>query len=372
MTLTEDVRQYALGLGFAAAGVAEATPLLAHERVLRRRLADGLLAGIAYLTPERAGRAVRPQALLPGARAVLSLAIPYAGGERALPPRGGCGLVAAYARGRDYHLAARERLARLAEFIARLFPGASCRAFVDATPLLERAFAVQAGLGWFGKNNCLVTPGRGSWVLLAEIVTDAPLRPDAPAGGDCGTCTACLEACPTGALEAPYTHRASRCLSYVTTELRGPIPLALRPLLAQRVLGCDSCQEACPRNAGVRGGWAELQPTAGLATWLDLGALFALSPAAFADAYGGSAAVRAKRRGLLRNAAVALGNAGDRGAVTALLRGLADEEPLVRGHAAWALGRLGGRRARAGLERAQRGEEDAYVRGEIIAALAAA
>ncbi len=391
MAATEDVKGRALELGFAAAGVAAAAPLLAHEQILRRRLEDGLLAGIPYFRQERAQLAARPQALLPGAQAVLSLLLPCAGEEHP-PARAGLhGYVARYARGRDYHAVARERLQPLVAYIEERFSGAACRAFVDATPLLERAFAVQAGLGWFGKSTCLLTPQYGSWVLLAEVVTTAPLAPDAPAAGDCGGCQACLASCPTGALVAPYTQQANRCLSYLTTELKGAIPRDLRPALGARLLGCDTCQTVCPYNnppaggamparrgqaegfspagrhslAGEAGGAA----ASGLPAWQELAGLFALGEPEFKAAFGTTAAARAKRRGLLRNAAVALGNLGRPEALPVLADALADAEPLVRGHAAWALGRIGGRRARATLARAWCGETDAYVREELEAVL---
>jgi len=368
--LTDDIETRALELGFAAAGVAAATPLIEHERILAERIAAGLLAGLAYFTPERARLAARPEALLPGARAVLALALPCPGANVPAPPDRRHGCVAAYARGRDYHAVAKERLARLVAYIQERVPGAACRAFVDATPLLERAFAARAGLGWFGKNNCLITPAYGSWVVLAEVITTAPLAPDGPRAGDCGDCRACLDACPTGALVAPYTHRLERCLSYLTTELRGPIPTALRPLLGERVLGCDSCQSVCPRNAGALPHDAPV-PADGLPAWLELPGLFALGEGEFKARFGGTAAARARRAGLLRNAAVALGNLGDRDAVPALARALVDPDAQVRGHAAWALGRLGGTRARAALADALAAEADDGARAELTQALAA-
>ncbi len=371
MAATDDVKGRALELGFAAAGVATAAPLLEHERILNQRITDGLLRGLAYFTPERAQLAARPTSLLPGAQAVLSLLLPYGGDEEASSPAGLFGWIARYARGYDYHAVVRELMQPLVAYIQERFLGAVCRSFVDATPLLERAFAVRAGLGWFGKNTCLITPQHGSWVLLAEVVTTAPLAVDAPAAGDCGGCRACLDACPTGALVAPYTQQANRCLAYVTTELKGPIPRDLRPALGVRVLGCDTCQAVCPHNwrpvcaaAGAADG-----PAPELPAWLALPDLFSLSETEFRAVFGATAAARLKRRGLLRNAAVVLGNLGRPEALAVLASALADAEPLVRGHAAWALGRIGGRHAHAALARAWRREVDAYVREEIEAAL---
>ena len=251
MTVSDDVKARAVALGFAAAGIAPADRLPEHEEHLRDRLAAGGLSVFPYITPERACLAADPAALLPGARAVVSLITTSLPLSTAIPEVGALGEVARYARGRDYHRVARERLAILVDYIRERVPGARCRAFVDATPLLERAFAARAGLGWFGKHNCLVTPRWGSWVTLAEVITTAPLEADTPAVEECGDCRACVDACPTGALVAPYVHRADRCLSFLTTELRGPIPRQLRPALGARVIGCDSCQTACPKNGGL-------------------------------------------------------------------------------------------------------------------------
>ena len=431
----EDIKRRAQELGFSAVGVGSAEPLLEHERYLVERLAAGGLAGLDYFRAERVPLATWPRLLLPAARGVISLAWAYDGSQPAPPAAGGYGRVAAYARGRDYHSVVKEKLCCLVAFVQERLPGTTCRAFVDATPLLERALAARAGLGWFGKNNCLLTPANGSWVLLAEVLTSAELAPDAPLAGDCGSCRACLDACPTGALAAPYSHRASRCLSFVTVELRGPIPVELRPLLGDRLLGCDVCQAACPRNttlpllegaqgrAVLNGGGASptarpslaglktqsrlkpagsdpsplqralcLQPGGlspgrrprdlsplspetenepGLPPWLELAPLFSMDEEAFRARFAGTAAFRTKRRGLLRNAAVVLGNSGDRDCLPVLARALADPEPLVRGHAAWALGRLGGRAPRAALEAAAVSEPRPEVGEEIAAALAA-
>ncbi|MHB1415140.1 MAG: tRNA epoxyqueuosine(34) reductase QueG [Chloroflexota bacterium] len=369
MTITEDVKRRAHELGFVGVGVVPAEPLVDHGRILSSRIATGMLTGLPYFRPERVPLATDPRTLLPGARAVLSLALPYVGSSQTAPLGGLYGRVAGYARGCDYHLRAKEKLAALVAYIGQRVPGAACRSFIDATPLLERAFAARAGLGWFGKNNCLITPTHGSWVLLCEVLTEAPLDADEPLAADCGDCRACLAACPTGALEAPYIHRTSRCLSYLTTELKGPLPRELRPLLGERVLGCDSCQMACPRNAALAQHQSRGEPPMGLGDWLELASLFALSEAQFRERFRDTAAARPRRRGLLRNAAVVLGNLGNRDAVPTLARALADPEPLVRGHAAWALGRLLGAVARRQLERARRQEVDPAVLADVEAAL---
>ena len=395
MSRGDDIRRRALEIGFTAVGIGPASPLVEHERILTERLARGALAGLDYFRKERVPLATRPRLLVPEARAVISLAWAYDGSQPPPPDSGAHGRVAAYARGSDYHLIIKERLEALVGYLQERVPGVACRAFVDATPILERALAVRAGLGWFGKNNCLLTLGHGSWVLLAEVLTSAELEPDPPSIGDCGDCRVCLEACPTGALAGPYSHRVATCLSYLTVECRGSIPAELRPLLGDQLLGCDTCQAACPRNAtktrfpatgseGCARGEAgvgtltltlsqrerEQSPEHGLPAWLELAPLFSLDEAGFRARFAGTAAARAKRAGLLRNAAVVLGNSGDRDGVPALARALLDHEPLLRGHAAWALGRLGGRAARAALEEAANSEPTAQVATEITAALA--
>jgi epoxyqueuosine reductase len=241
------------------------------------------------------------------------------------------------------------------------------RIFVDDGPLLEREAALRAGLGFIGKNTCLIAPGAGSYLLLGALLTDLPLLPDQTPIRDCGNCRLCLDACPTGALDAPYQLDARRCISYLTIELRGPIASDLRPAVGARVFGCDICQEVCPYNHG-RGPvpWPELGPRPEVGTDLDLVELLNLDDEAFRERFRGTSLRRTKRRGLLRNAAVALANAGDRNAVPALARALAQEtEPLVRAHAAWALCRLGGPEAEAALAVAREHELDPVVRAEL-------
>ncbi|MHB1130838.1 MAG: tRNA epoxyqueuosine(34) reductase QueG [Chloroflexota bacterium] len=367
MSLSDDLKTRARELGFADARVGPSTPLEEDEARLAARLANGFLSGLDYFRPERLPLAARPRLHLPEARSVLSLAWAY-DGSCPPAPAWGHGRLAGYARGRDYHAALKARLARLVDYLVERVPGASSRAFVDATPLLERALAARAGLGFVGRNNCLITPRHGSWVLLAEVLTTAELPPDSPSPGSCGACRACLDACPTGALSAAYEHRAAFCLSYLTVELRGPIPRHLRAPLGDRLLGCDTCQTVCPHNRCS----APVGEAGGLPAWLDARALLGLDPTAFQVSFAGTAAARPRRAGLLRNAAVVLGNSGDPEAVPVLVAALADPEPLVRGHAAWALGRLGGRLAARALVAAQAAEGDAWVQAELALALAEA
>jgi epoxyqueuosine reductase len=260
------------------------------------------------------------------------------------------------------------RLEDLAAFIrAQTGGNATTRAYVDTGPVLERAYAAAAGLGFIGKNACLIHPGMGSWLFLGEVLTDAKLAPTPKASRvDCGTCRRCLDACPTGALVAPYVLDARRCISYLTIELKGSIPRELRPLMGNRIYGCDVCQQACP--------WQRFaSPTREQSLHAEeinravppLAKLVEMDEAAFQRRYAGSPIARIGRGRLVRNAAVALGNWGDERAIEPLSKALQDVDPLVRGHAAWALGRTSGHTAYKMLQDALQRETDADVRQEI-------
>jgi epoxyqueuosine reductase len=242
------------------------------------------------------------------------------------------------------------------------------RVFVDASPLPERAAAVRAGLGFVGKNTNLLTAPVGSWLLLGAILTDLELTPDAPMVRDCGQCRLCLDACPTDAFPAPFVVDANRCISYLTIEHRGPIPRDIRSQLGDHLFGCDDCQTVCPWNRRDRGpGWPEFSGPVEMGH-PRLADILALDDAAFRDRYRRTPVWRTKRRGLLRNAAIALGNTGSTADLDALAAALHDAEPLVRGHAAWAIGRIGGPAAAGLLLAAGASEQDAWVLDEITAA----
>lgn len=371
----EEVKREARALGFHLVGIARAERFAEAEARTLAWLARGYQAEMRWLDAERARRACDPAALLPGARSLIVVGVSYHRGRPADRPPADSrprGRIARYALGADYHDVLRARLALLVDRIAaRLGRRPAARLFVDSAPLSEREAARRAGLGFFGKNTTLLTRV-GSHVLLGAVLTDLELEPDRPAVGDCGRCRRCLDACPTGALVAPAVLDANRCISYLTIEHRGPIPPDLRPALGDWVFGCDICQDVCPWNWGAGPvPWPELVGSpADERPALD--DLLRLDDAAFRARFRGSAVTRAKRRGLVRNAAVAAGNARDPVLVPALVGALADPEPLVRGHAAWALGQIGGPAARAALAAARTTEADPSVRAEIAAALAAA
>jgi epoxyqueuosine reductase len=349
---TAIVRNLAREAGFQEVGVAVLESLDEAEEGRRYRewLAAGRHGSMGYLAREPERR-LDPRRVLPGARSVICVALNYwePAEERAapanLPPGAGGGRVARYARGRDYHKVFTARLKRLEALLAERFPEVGTRRYVDTGPVLEKLWAERAGLGWRGKHTNLVSRRRGSWLLLGEVLTDLDLAADPSETDHCGSCTRCLEACPTGAITGPYRLDARLCISYLTIEHRGSIPPELRPLLGDRVFGCDDCLEVCPWNRFAEASRvADFRPRPGSTAPL-LAELAAMDEAAFRERFAGTPIMRARREGLARNACVALGNVGGPGAEEALTRALADPSPLVREHAVWGLERL---RARQG------------------------
>lgn len=338
------MRARAHALGFHRVGVAAAEILDEDHARYLAFLAAGRHGEMAWLAREpEARRDVRHPAVLPGARSVIVCALAYHRGDEPSPLADG--EVARYARGRDYHNFLRKRLRKLAAWIRATF-GAQAAPLVDTSPVLERAWARRAGVGFVGKNGCVIVPGLGSYVLLGEVVTDLALAPDAPMEERCGACTRCLDACPTGAFAAPWELDARRCVSYLTIELEGAMPEALRAGVGARVLGCDACQEVCPFNRTAPPPRETTRDFAHDGRWSghDLASLVALDDAGFARLTEGSPAARPGRAGLARNAAVALGNVGGRRHLPVLQRA-AREDPseVVREAAAWALARIAAR-----------------------------
>lgn len=337
------IRAWGQALGFQRIGIT-GTDLGEHEARLLSWLAAGRHGDMAYMARHGRRRA-RPAELLPGTLRVISARMDYWPGEAApaeavlADPR--LGYVSRYALGRDYHKLLRRRLQRLAERIAAEIGPFGYRAFVDSAPVLEKALATRAGLGWIGKHTNLIDRDAGSWFFLGELYTDLPLPVDPPQpSGHCGSCRACLEVCPTGAIVAPYELDARRCISYLTIELPGPIPVELRPLIGNRVYGCDDCQLCCPWNrfatASAEGDFAPRHDLDAPA----LTALLAWSEAEFLRRTEGSPIRRIGHERWLRNVAVALGNAPpDPAARDALAARLAHPSPLVREHVDWALDR---------------------------------
>ena len=371
----EAVKSLAQELGFDRVGITSAEPFERAEAVALERVRGGLMDGLPWFHEARVRRGASPSDILPGARSIISVAMSYYADEE--PPPSGTpvlsGQVARYARGRDYHGVMQRRLKQLvASLSERIGRPVQAKIYVDTGPMQDRAVAERAGVGWFGKNTNVLTSGLGSWVFLGQIVTDLALEPDAPVKKTCGRCTICIDDCPTGALIAPYVLDNTRCISFLTIELRGPIPRHLRPLVGDWVFGCDICQDVCPVNRKAQPSHEPAFSTGehGYAA-MDLLPLLSMTEPEFRERFAGSAIRRAKYAGMLRNACVALGNIGDPRAVPALTDTMSHESSLVRGHAAWALGTIGGEAARTALMSAQATETDEGVLEEIAAALAA-
>ena len=368
--LTHRVKELAKAAGFPLVGVASADPFVETEAAAIDRLRQGLMDGLPWYHEARARRGCRPRELLPDALSIIALGVSYHNPPMSQPRDGKLrGRVAMYAWGDDYHKVMERRAKGLMGDLQAL-GGTSARFYVDYGPMPDRAVAQRAGIGWFGKNTNLLSPGVGSFTLLAEILTNLDLEPDEPLRKNCGQCTLCIPACPTGAIPAPYVIDNTRCISYHTIENRGPIPEDLRPLMGDWVFGCDICQDVCPVNERAEAdGDPAFAAEAVERQRPDLVEILRMTEESFQRAFQGSAVRRAKLAGLQRNACIALGNSGEATAIPALAGAMANGSPLVRGHAAWALGRIGGEEARRMLRRALTAEADAWVRQEVEAAL---
>jgi epoxyqueuosine reductase len=329
------VKQAALAAGFHLAGVARAGPL--DPGPLDRVLSLGAEADMAWLRTQRDVR-LDPRLLLPGCRSVVALAVAHDGGAPAAAPGGAA--VARYARGRDYHTVLKKKLKVLVAAIHGRDPEARALPSVDVGPVMEKVWAQRAGLGWIGKNGCLITTGLGSWVLLAVVLLDRDLEPDEPHPERCGDCEACIPACPTGAIPEPGLVDARLCISFQTIERRGAVPETVAGRMGRWGFGCDDCQTACPWNRG-KGSESdpELRPVRHPS--LDLAELVRLTPDEFRARFHGTALARAGHAGLVRNGALVAGGSGEAG-LEPELRGLtASELPGVAEAARWALDRLG-------------------------------
>ncbi len=404
-------------LGFDSVHTTTAEAFPEAKRVIKERIESGLMEGLPWFTAERADVSCHPDALLPDAKSIISLAMCYLT-EQPVEDTDDVphGRISRYAWGDDYHDIIKPRLQQFADWLreyARKEAGdtVETRLFVDTGRMVDRAVAQRAGLGWYGKNTNILTKGWGSWVFLAEVVTNLELTPDKPLKANCGSCEICLHACPTGALPNPYELDSPKCISFLTIELRGSIPMELRPLMGNLIFGCDICQEVCPvnkvaeRRLGLRDDakaptinintiskrrdtkdknaansivakTTDFQPHTAFQARAHVGhspeliPLLSLTEEQFRERFRRSPIKRTKRRGLLRNVCVALGNSGDMQAIPALIGALHDKEPLIRGHAAWALGRIGGEESLDALHQALSSEQDEEVQKEIKYALA--
>lgn len=332
--LSNLIKAQALGLGFDLVGITTLGPAETAS-AFDEWLSQGFAGEMTYL-PRGAEKRRDTRLPFPGATSAIVVALNYGGKSPSGP-------IARYARGDDYHDVMWAKLDSLHRWIAsQIGRSVSGKAYVDTGPILERDLARKAGLGWFGKNTNLINPGIGSFFFIGSLLLDLELTPDVPFEADrCGTCTRCLEACPTQALVAPRVLDATRCISYLTIESREAVPEEFRELLGTLVYGCDICQDACPWNVSFASELTEpaLAPREEMESpsLLDL---MRMSPERWREFSRGSAVKRAKRSGFLRNVAIALGNAADADCVPALAEALSDEEPLVREHAEWGLSRI--------------------------------
>ncbi|MFN3430776.1 MAG: tRNA epoxyqueuosine(34) reductase QueG [Candidatus Sericytochromatia bacterium] len=339
--LVAELKAHAAALGLDRVGVADARPFEAEREALLARAAG---PGLNPYEHQDIADRVEPDRLLPGVKAIVAVAMSYAMPE---PPDGTdpetlTGWLSMYCRGLDYHQLLEERMGALAAWIEARVPGSRSYVHVDIGPPLDRAVAMRAGLGKFGKSTLLITPGLGTWTFLGEVYTTAALPPDEPlAFNPCGTCTRCLDACPTGAL-TEWSLDWTRCLGYVN-QMDGAVPLEYREVMGDRLFGCDDCQTVCPYNrAAATGLHPEYAPLPGIGARPDLVGLMNLDEPAFDALYGPTAAAWRGLEAVQRNALVALGNTGRAEAIAPLTEALAHDRPLLRRHAAWGLGRLAG------------------------------
>lgn len=417
MINTQAIKEQAYALGFDSVQITTAEAFPEAECIIKERIAAGLMDGLPWFTTERSEVSCHPDALLPNAQSIIALAICYLTEQPEEEQVTGSprGRISRYAWGDDYHDLIKPKLQQFADWLRNyardeIGEALETRLFIDTGRMVDRAVAQRAGLGWYGKNTNILTKGWGSWVFLAEIVTNLPLIADEPLKANCGSCEICLHACPTKALPNPYELDTPRCISFLTIELRGSIPLELRPLMGNLIFGCDICQEVCPVNklAERRLGMQErtesqtipitsiqrinpvnstngtnntaakhhfrshneFRPRPAVGSSPELIPLLSLTEEQFRERFRRSPIKRTKRRGLLRNVCVALGNIGDPQAIPALIGALHDEEALIRGHAAWALGRIDNEQAVIALHKALEDETNQEVQKEIQCALA--
>ena len=365
------LEEKARAAGFDLVGVTGAGPLKRGGERLTEWQEAGMAADMGFMH-RPAGLLADPKRLQKSARSVVSLGVSYYPGDHPVDEVGG--RVARYAWGEDYHVVIKERLKALrSEVEEALGCRIKARAFTDAVPLLERSAAQHAGLGFFGRNSCIINGRIGSYFFIADLIVDLELEPDVEGTGTCGECARCMKGCPTGAIKAPGVVDARLCISYLTIENKGPIPRELREKVGDWAFGCDVCQEVCPYNKrkATVSSWPEFSGGAGAGPYLEIPEVLDIrDDEEFEERFAGTPLTRPGRAGLLRNCCVAAGNLGLREAVPSLVRCLTkDGSPLVRGHAAWALGEIGGEDAIVALEAALGEETDASCLEEIRLAL---
>ena len=340
--MKEVIRERARELGFDDCRFTTASPPESAKQ-FELWLTERRHGEMAYLE-RNSHKRIDPKKVLPGAQSIITLAVSYAGEEELVASRQhaaekkASGIMARYARFEDYHNLIGARLGKLTDFVDEL-GGSDTRSlwYVDTGPLLERDLAQRAGLGFIGKHTNLISRHFGNWIFLSEILTTLAFEPDAPEANRCGSCHRCLDACPTGAIKGPFQLDARACISYLTIELKGPIPVELRPAIGNRIYGCDDCLAVCPWNRFAQTGKLMREHARPELETPDLFELLSLTEEQFKMRFAGTPILRTKRRGLLRNVCVALGNTADDGAIPLLRKAVADPEPLIAEHALWAI-----------------------------------
>ncbi len=341
--------------------------------ILVDRIRRGHLDGLPWFTEDRALFSTTPGNLHPTARSIIAVGIPYWNPDIRHPRDGVLrGRISRYAWGRDYHKTLKQRMRHLHELLeSETGRTIEARHLVDTARIVDRAAAARSGLGWYGKNTMILVPRRGSWVMLGELVVDIDIQPDIPLKPKCGQCTRCLDVCPTGALVDEYVLHTPSCISFLTIELRDAIPPEIRPRLGEWVFGCDLCQEICPyTNAALPEEDPTFEPRTIDHAYPPLHWLLTMDEAEFRSAFSGTAVMRAKWAGMARNASVAIGNIGSEKDLEILERTVSSHpEPLARGHAAWAMGRINLKASSEALSQLRVRETDPSVRSEIDAVL---
>ncbi|HET9533505.1 MAG TPA: tRNA epoxyqueuosine(34) reductase QueG [Blastocatellia bacterium] len=365
--LETEIKDAARGLGFEVVAITSVEPLARDAAAFQSWRESGFAAGMDYMT-RRPELHTSPRQLVPSAHSLITVAVNYYVDAPEFKHEKRFGRVARYAWGLDYHDVVKPRLLKLVAQMERLAGRQlHARCFVDAVPLLERAVAARAGLGFFGKNTNLLQPQRGSWFFLAEVLVDLELSPEGrQIRVSCGSCRRCIDACPTDAFAAPYVLDSRRCISYLTIEHKGAIPCEMREAIGEWIFGCDVCQEVCPFNRfSSHTDWPELQPDSGTGPRLHLAEVLSIrTDEKFRLRFKGTPLTRPKRRGLLRNAAVVAANIDCTAAIPALIDCIEnDPEPFIRSHALWAIARLDPKKAKRLIDRSLQ-DTDVEVRKE--------
>ncbi len=367
------IRAKALEHGFELCRFARPDVSALHQSRYQAWVATEMYGEMVWMAEEnRVERRKQPDSMLDNVQAVITVGMHHTPPPYSLENSKsgqGRGVIAAYAHGDDYHEVMKKRLKALAHDLDEILGKHDQRVYVDTAPVLEHALAENAGLGWQGKHSLTINRDKGSWMMLGEVFTTAGIEPDKPANNHCGTCTACMDICPTKAIVAPYVVDARLCISYLTIEFDGFIPRQLRPLMGNHIFGCDDCQMVCPWNRHTVAPDSDLLAPREGNRLPELTSLLALDDEAFRQRFRKSPVKRTGRGGLLRNVCIAMGNSGDAGFAPALTGALTDTEALIRGHAAWALGQLASRtnhgQIGAAMKQVKQQENDENVLEEI-------